>query len=261
MFLKYMIIEYLICHSDGYLGNGNNFFIYVKPNNEKYYFFSYDFDLTFGKWCFAKEGTIDDYILHVLDDPSEPPPTYGSETKKRDPFLYTQIINHPEIRPKFDQLLKDIVQNLFNLNALGPRIDYFYEFLRDDMYWDIDNYAFNTFDTKYFNKKDREQELPNKAKTDAQYNELDTDTENLKSFIKYKSENIAQIFNIQLQSKGEFGEVGGKLMTIGKAKNDDNNNNSDKTTASGSSIRINKSSFSSLLITTIISILIILMIF
>ncbi|ORX78034.1 hypothetical protein BCR32DRAFT_302126 [Anaeromyces robustus] len=132
MFLKYMALEYLTCHWDCYLGKGNKFYIYMEPNNEKYYFFSYDFDST---------------------------------------------------------LVKENVQNLFNLQALEPRIDYLYEFLKDDMYWDIDSFAFKTFDTKYFAEGDFQYE-PIKKTIYAQFSDL-TNTDNLKAFIKHKLENLA----------------------------------------------------------------------
>ena len=38
--------------------NGNNFYTYIEPNNGKYHFMSYDFDLTFGKWCKKKTVNI-----------------------------------------------------------------------------------------------------------------------------------------------------------------------------------------------------------
>ncbi|ORX83702.1 coth-domain-containing protein [Anaeromyces robustus] len=215
MFLKYMAIEYLICHWDGYLGNGNNFYIYIEPNNGKYHFLSYDFDSTLGKWCHAVEGTIDSYVLHVGDDSKgNPADPYGSEPKNREPLLYKKIIKNPNIKPIFDNLVKGIVQNLFNLQALGPRIDYLYEFLKDDMYWDIDTFIYKTFDTKYF-ADGGVQEEPSRITTDAQFSDL-TNTENLKAFIKAKSENLAQILGIpKLEAKGDYGTVGEKMMTIG----------------------------------------------
>ncbi|ORX85515.1 coth-domain-containing protein [Anaeromyces robustus] len=263
MFLKNSVLEYLICHWDGFLGKGNNYFVHVDPNNTKYHIFSYDFDLTFGKWCKAKEGLIENYILHVCDpDEDEKPPSYGPEPK-RDPILYNKIILNPQIRPLFDDILKNVVQNLFNMNALGERINYLYEFLKYDMYWDIDAYDFQTFDTKYFGSG--RQANPTRLTTDAQFIDQ-TDPENLSAYIKYKSESLAQLLNIpQLQSKGDFGEVGGKIITLGKDDKNDNKSDNDGNSGSGNGSSSSGSNQittkkSSLLFTITLSILLILMI-
>ncbi|ORY24931.1 hypothetical protein LY90DRAFT_675039 [Neocallimastix californiae] len=208
MFLKYAALEYLICHWDGYLSNGNNFFIYIEPNNGKYHFFSYDFDLTMGKWCEKKDGTIDDYVKLITGNKG-----YGKEPKRL-PLMYKKIIMNPEINPQFVSLIQEIVGNLFNIEALGPRIDYFYEFLKDDLYWDI--FSYNFIKTQFFKGADV-QPVPTQADVDAQYTDL-TNPENLKAYVKYKSENVASVYNINgFKNEGKYGEVGGKLITIGKS--------------------------------------------
>jgi hypothetical protein len=205
MFLKYALIEYLSCHWDGYLGHGNNYFIYIEPSNGKYHFFSYDFDMTLGKWCKAINGTIDDYVTEV-NPPDER--TYGGEPQRK-PLLYSKIINNPEIKPMFESLGKEVVSNLFNIEALGPRIDYFYEFLKDDLYWDVGCY--NIIETKLF--ADHPQELPTIEGIDAQYTDLNK-TSHIKSYIKARSENFAKAYNmnISFKSEGKYGTVGNKLV-------------------------------------------------
>jgi hypothetical protein len=208
MFLKYIILEYLSCHWDGYLGNGNNYFVYVEPNDGKYHFFSYDFDITLGKWCKAITGDIDTYVTEVVSVEDR---FYGSQ-KQRKPVLYTKIIKNPNITPLFNDLVKEIVGNLFNIDALGPRLDYFYEFYKYDMYWDND--CLRNLPTHEFVKS---QEIPEKTKIDAQYSDTSNDVEDLRSFIKSRSSNAAQLYGVtSFSAKGKFGEVGGKLMNIGK---------------------------------------------
>jgi spore coat protein CotH len=213
MFLKYMAIEFLLCHWDGYLGNGNNFFIYVEPNNGKYHFFSYDFDLTFGKYCKATMSTLDTYTHDIIEDESNR--KYGTGPK-REPLLWTKIINNPAIKPKFEELLKNILTNLFNLEALGPRIQYFYDFYKVDMYWDVN--SFNTIQTQNFNKG---HELPTIENIDAQFSDQSEPSE-LKGYIKARSEFLKQTLNIPAFKSEGKGTVGGKLMTIGKATENKN---------------------------------------
>jgi len=209
MFLKFAAIEYLVCHWDGYLSNGNNFFVYIEPNNGKYHVFSYDFDMTLGKWCPKKDGTIDDYVALVTKDKG-----YGPEPK-RNPLLFNKIIKNPEINKEFNALIQEIVGNLFNMEALGPRIDYFYEFLKDDLYWDI--FSYNFIQTQFFANADK-QLVPTKQEVDAQFTDL-KNPENLKAFIKYKAENVASLYGVKsFKAEGKYGTVGGKLMTIGNSE-------------------------------------------
>jgi len=209
MFLKYALIEYLVCHWDGYLSHGNNFFVYIEPNNGKYYFLSYDFDMSFGKWCIAKERTIDDYVTNVVEVEKR---KYGTGPQRK-PLLYSKILNNPNIRPAFDELAKNVVENLFNINALGPRIDYFFDFLKNDMYWDVDC-LMKTIETKFNNGADV-QEKPTIEIINKQFSDMDTDSENLKAFIKYKSNNMAKIYNIPtLKAEGKFGTVGNKIVSL-----------------------------------------------
>ncbi|ORX63768.1 hypothetical protein BCR32DRAFT_273338 [Anaeromyces robustus] len=213
MFLKYMIIEYLICQWDGYIGNGNNFLIYIEPNNGKYHFFSYDFDITFGKWCEAKEGTFDDFVANI-----KPDGTYGGGPK-REPLLYSKIIKNPEINLLLNDLIKEIVSNLFNIQALGPRIDYFYEFLKDDLSWDL--FSYDIMETQFFQGADK-QDRPTAEIINNQFTTDQGSPENLKSFIRYKSENVAKIYGIgNLQANGPYGTVGGKIMAVKKKDDDD----------------------------------------
>jgi len=210
MFLKYMIIEYLVCQWDGYIGNGNNFLIYIEPNNGKYHFFSYDFDITFGKWCKSSTGTFDEFVTNI-----KPEGTYGGEPK-REPLLYSKIIKNPNIKPIFEDLIREIVGNLFNMAALEPRINYFAEFLKTDLYWDLESYQF--IQTQTFGNADK-QNLPTKEVIDAQFDKL-ADSENLLAFIKARSESTAQAYGIaNLQASGKYGSVGGKIMSLSVSEN------------------------------------------
>jgi len=213
MFLKYMVIEYLICHWDGLLGNGNNFLIYVEPNDGKYHVFSYDFDSTLGQWCHAVDGNIDDYVTNVVDEADR---AYG-DSPQRKPLLFTKILKNQNILPIFNDLVKEVVGNLFNIDALGPRLDYFYELLKEDMYWGVDALNNGSVETKQFGGG--ADEKLSREGVDKQYSDVEANIEeSIKAYIKMKSANVARIYGVQgFKAEGKFGEVGGKLMTIGKA--------------------------------------------
>jgi len=248
MFMKYAIIEYLICQWDGYLYNGNNFLTYIEPHNGKYHFFSYDFDLTFGKWCEAKTGTFDDFITHTQDTHHQ---KYGPNGEpRRDPLLYTKVIQNPNIKPEFEKLIKDISANLFNMNALGPRIDYFYKFLKDDLYWDI--FCYNIIETRKFEGTGG-QNLPTYKEVEAQFSD-NADEENFKSYLNFKTKNVAQAYGVtEAKADNRYGTVGGKIVNI---KNDDDDDTGSNLTSSDSNSNcITKYAFSSVI--ALISILLI----
>jgi len=212
LFLKYAAIEHLICHWDGHLGNGNNYLVYVEPNNGKYHIFSYDFDMTFGRYCPSLKtnslGNIDVYVNSVTSD------SYDCGPKKL-PLSYTKIINNPEIKPIFTDLIKDILENLFNMEALGPRIKYFHDFLKYDMYWDV--FSYKIIETKHFNQPE---ELPTVQRIENEYSE-NGEAEDLVPFIKNWSAALGQAYGVTtFKSDPRHGTVGGKMITLGKAESD-----------------------------------------
>ncbi|ORX70411.1 coth-domain-containing protein [Anaeromyces robustus] len=208
--LKYLLLEMLICHWDGYLGNGNNFWIYSEPKKGKFHFISGDFDSTLGKWCRATEYDIDEYI------------TLGPEGKtySKEPLLYTKLIKNPEIRPLFEELLKNVVGNLFNIEALGPRLKYFYEFLKQDMYWDAQcldpNSSFHIPTHDFKGNDDRERATPEKI--DEHFSDTATNPEDsVTAYIKLRSAALQTKYGIpELKANGKYGTVGGRIVKKNK---------------------------------------------
>jgi len=110
-------------------------------------------------------------------------------------------------------MIKDITENLFNLEALGPRIDYFHEFIKDDLYWDVISYK--TIETKFFGGED-EQPIPSYKEIEAQF-DVNASEENLKSYINFKSKDLAKVYGVkELKTDNRFGTVGGKIISIEK---------------------------------------------
>jgi spore coat protein CotH len=208
--LKYLLLEILICHWDGYLNNGNNFWIYTEPKHGKNYFISGDFDSTVGKWCKAVDTGIDDYIVKARD----------GKTFSKSPLLYTKIMNNPEIRPIFEDLLRNVVGNLFNIQALGPRLQYFHEFYKQDMYWDAQcldpNSAFHIPTKDFSGKTDRKGATPEAI--DKHFSDTETDPEDcIVAYIKQRSQALQNLYNIpELKAEGKFGTVGGRVIKKGE---------------------------------------------
>jgi len=213
--LKYLLLEILICHWDGYLNAGNNFWIYTEPHQGKNWFVSGDFDSTVGKWCKAVDANIDDYIVKARD----------GKVFDKAPLLYTKVINNPNIRPIFEDLLRHVVGNLFNIQALGPRLQYFHEFYKQDMYWDaqcLDPTSSFHIPTKDFSgKTNREAATPEKI--EKHFSDAETDPEDsIVAYIKQRSQALQTHYNIpELKSEGKYGTVGGKIIKGEKGEDGD----------------------------------------
>lgn len=125
LLLKDMVVEYLVDHRDGFFIAGNNYFIY--KSNGKFNVWSYDFDATFDKYALYPVNT-------KWEDYQNIPAEY-SDTLTRNPLI-ENILKHDKYKNRFEEILKATVSGVFNTEALNPRIAYFQEFLKSDMYWD-----------------------------------------------------------------------------------------------------------------------------
>ncbi|ORX85304.1 coth-domain-containing protein [Anaeromyces robustus] len=198
MFLKYMIIEYLIGHWDGYWMGGNNFYLYSNPVTKKYLFMSFDFDLTLGMW--------DPY-------PVDTPYTEWKSTETTiSPALVMKLVYHPEFNKLFKEYMATTIQKTFNINALGPRLDYLKDFLYDDMAWD------KTVEPKAVAlKKDKNYNLQDSL-DNYDVSACGSDF-GLKEWITLRSEYVAKQLDITIPTTVDttLGTVGNKIV---KEKND-----------------------------------------
>jgi len=125
LLLKDLVLEYLIDHRDGFFIAGNNYFIYRA--NGKFNVWSYDFDATFDKYALYPVTTTWEEYQNI--------PSEYSDTLTRNP-LVEGILSREKYRNRFVDILKTTVSEVFNSQSMNPRIAYFQEFLKNDMYWD-----------------------------------------------------------------------------------------------------------------------------
>jgi len=105
-FLKEIALEYIFDSWD-HIQNGHNYYMF-KPQNGKWLYLTHDFDLDFGQdYMDPKESYITGEVgIHIID------------------VLMTSNTT------RFDNILVDIVSNVFNPNVLYPRIDELKEFIK-----------------------------------------------------------------------------------------------------------------------------------
>jgi len=222
MLLKNAILEYTTCHWDGFLGNGNNFFLYAEPNNGKYHVFSYDFDLTLGIYC---EETIqyDSFENFVTSYDLASDKQYNCQSPKMSQ-LYMKILKNPAVKKLLDDKIKEVVGSLINPKALEKRINYLYDFYKVDMYWD----AFcrsGIIKTQFFGSVDEEERIPpTTQQVDNEFNG-NGPRDLLVNFIQQWIGGIAKSYGVDIPkepvTEGKYGSVGGKIMTLGSGDDDD----------------------------------------
>jgi len=125
LLLKDLVVEYLVDHRDGFFIAGNNYFIYRA--NGKFNVWSFDFDATFDKFALYPVTTTWEEYQNI--------PASYSDTLTRNP-LVEGILSREKFKNRFVEMLKATVSEVFNTQSMNPRIAYFQEFLKADMYWD-----------------------------------------------------------------------------------------------------------------------------
>lgn len=206
LFLKYMLIEYLAGHWDGYWIGGNNFYLYHNPVTDKYLVISFDFDLTLGTW--------DPY-------PADTPYSVWGVSKKSTipPLLVEKILKHPVFNKLFNEYIKTTIQKVFNVNAVGPRLDYFKELLHDDIAWDrtLTPKAVALSESAQFTLEDALKNYDTSA-CQSDYG--------IKEWIQGRSEFLAKEYAFTIPTELDFklGEIGKRIVKKSDDAKDDSNN-------------------------------------
>lgn len=121
-FLRSMALEVLLGYSDGYLTMADNYYIYENPENNTYFFISSDMDLTQGSTMFS------------LDDLWNG--NYSSFPNMYNRPLTNKLLQVPEFKQQYEDLLVNISQKLTNPVVLNDRINDLVNMLKEDVDWD-----------------------------------------------------------------------------------------------------------------------------
>lgn len=125
LLLKDIVVEYLVDHRDGFFIAGNNYFVYKA--NGKFNVWAFDFDATFDKFAQYPVTTSWEEYQNI--------PASYSDTLTRNP-LVEGVLSREKFKNQFLEILKKTVSEVFNTESMNPRVSYFQEFLKSDMYWD-----------------------------------------------------------------------------------------------------------------------------
>ncbi|KAI8341289.1 coth protein-domain-containing protein [Chlamydoabsidia padenii] len=124
-YLRFMVVEYLAGHWDGYWMEQTNDGAYQDPTDKRWYFLDQDFDATFGVNLDVPEGKEFAKLSYTTF-----PDRYGNAT------LINNLLKNPATKTTFETYLKDTVQVLFNNVTLTNRVLAYHDFIYPDLQWD-----------------------------------------------------------------------------------------------------------------------------
>lgn len=119
VFLKAMAMEYLAGFWDGYWSAGSNYQLYNNPATGLWTWLPIDYDDTFGS---SFSSDLDSYRKFPV--------------KHESVLVQKLILQSPQIRSRFEGILKDTVSYVFKPQALMPRITAYTNMILDDVEWD-----------------------------------------------------------------------------------------------------------------------------
>ncbi|KAF9276842.1 hypothetical protein BGZ68_009709 [Mortierella alpina] len=125
-FLRFMVMEYLTGHWDGYWMAQTNDGVYRDPTQgKKWFYIGQDFDATFGV-------NIPEEYEHLVGW------SYKDYTREKFPnaVMINGLLENPTQRNTFEKYLKNTVKVLFNKATLTEHILRYHDFYLPDLMWD-----------------------------------------------------------------------------------------------------------------------------
>lgn len=122
-FLRSMALEVLLGYSDGYLTMADNYYLYQNPETDNFFFISSDMDLTQGSAMFDLDRMWNG--------------NYSTFPNMYVRPLTNKILQVPEFKQQFEDLLVNISQKLTNPVVLNDRINDLVDMIKEDVAWDV----------------------------------------------------------------------------------------------------------------------------
>jgi spore coat protein CotH len=109
-FLRFVAADALLANLDSFLGFGHNFFLYLRPTDNRFVFIPWDLDLSLGMWPVG--GTPDQQTDLSLDHP------HIGQNK-----LIDRLFAIKEHKDKYMQLVREMAATSFTKEALFKHVD------------------------------------------------------------------------------------------------------------------------------------------
>ncbi|MGC4006089.1 MAG: CotH kinase family protein [Pirellulales bacterium] len=108
-FARFLAVNTLLSSMDGFIGLGHNYYLYLRPDTNRFVFFPWDLDLAFG--AFPMYGTPQQLLDLSIDHP------HVGENK-----LIDRLLAMPEFKTAYREELRKLVDDVFTTETLGERI-------------------------------------------------------------------------------------------------------------------------------------------
>jgi len=107
--IRFLAVEIVVGHWDGYSYNKNNFYIYENPATGKMEFIPYDVDNTFGMDWVGKDWAKRDVMNWAYDQNTRP--------------LINRIMDNYELRYQLGEQIEYVLDSVFTTELLFPQFD------------------------------------------------------------------------------------------------------------------------------------------
>ncbi|HND55311.1 MAG TPA: CotH kinase family protein, partial [Pirellulaceae bacterium] len=108
-FLRFLAMNTLLASFDGYIGLGHNYYLYLSPETNKFVFFPWDLDLSFG--TFPMFGSPDQQVDLSINHP------HVGDNK-----LIDRLLAVPAWKEAYHRHLRRMTDELFTADELGRRV-------------------------------------------------------------------------------------------------------------------------------------------
>jgi spore coat protein CotH len=109
-FLRFLAANALLANLDSFLALGHNYYMYLRPDTDQFVFIPWDLDLSFGNFPMA--GTAQQQEELSLQHP------HMGDSK-----LIDRLLAMPEVKEKYQKILKDLSKTVFAREKLLKDID------------------------------------------------------------------------------------------------------------------------------------------
>jgi len=132
--LRTLVIDTLILALDNFWLRMSNISLYYNPEKDKYVLIPYDFDK-------VMNGMRGDEMLDKSTYLTDCHTWATQHEEKIDHYFTNNLLKHPEIKARYDVILKKASNELFNTDLVGKYVDEVSDLIRDDIQWNSDKTA------------------------------------------------------------------------------------------------------------------------
>ncbi|OUM61114.1 carbohydrate-binding module family 18 protein [Piromyces sp. E2] len=128
--LRQMVIESLTFAYDNFWANSGNFALYYNPEQNKYQIIPYDFDGTF----YGSMGS-ERFKKYYNEDINNCINWADVSRKDKDTYFISSLFKHDLIKNRYNEIMKETVNKLFNVDSISPLIDSLSTLIEEDVEW------------------------------------------------------------------------------------------------------------------------------